>query len=77
MPYRFVVYVATTGQEIGRYFTQAGAEAAALRRSNKEQYLEVWRVDDKFGRQALLSRFAYGKSQPVKGRPRWAKKTPL
>jgi hypothetical protein len=74
MPYRFAVYVATTGQEIGRYFTQAGAEAAALRRSNKEQYLEVWRVDDKFG---LLSRFAYGKSQLVKCRPRWAKKIPL
>ena len=49
MPYRFAVYVATTGQEIGRYFTQAGAEASAQRRSTKEQYLEVWRADYMFG----------------------------
>jgi len=44
MPFRFAVHVATTGEEIARYLTQGGAEAAARRRSSEEVYLEVWQV---------------------------------
>jgi hypothetical protein len=77
MPYRFAVHVATTGQEIGRFLTQCGAEMSAQRRSTDELYLEVWQLDRLGKRQKLLSRFAYGKSQPVNGTHICKKMTPL
>ncbi len=69
MPYRFAVYLATTGTELARCLTQSGADLSARRISADERYVEVWQLDEKGRRQQILSRFAYGKSQPVNGQP--------
>ena len=66
MPYRFAVHVRTTGKEIGRYRTKSGAEMAAERVSmTDEVYLQVWSLDE-FGQQDMVvSKFAYGRRQPM------------